>query len=173
MNRAYTDQTTRLQYNRHLAAYYRQQIAALQQGLPRCPPSSTASTLLPEDSIDVVEVIVDDPLAAFEFPSQQETQRSTSSSSSMGTCSPNDDKDVIVTSRERTESYGSERSASFETPDSAGSSKTTSPMPGSSIRMVTTSSPVAVMKGTKAKARVKSRGKGLSRIFRRRRGGDD
>ncbi|KAK1058956.1 hypothetical protein LTR12_004759 [Friedmanniomyces endolithicus] len=168
MQRAHSEQTTQLQYNRHLAAYYRQQIAALQQGLPRCPPFSTAAPAAEDDSI---EIIVDDPLAAFEFPSQQETQHSISSSS-MSTWSPNDDGDVVVTSRERTESYESERSVLAATPDSAGSSKPASPRTVSTAGVGTASSPVP-KKGLKLKARSKSGRRGLGRFLGRRSGGDD
>ncbi|KAK0247594.1 hypothetical protein B0A54_17440 [Friedmanniomyces endolithicus] len=178
MPRAYSDQLTQVQYNRHLAAYYRQQIVALQQGLPRWP-----SQLLPatseQDSIDRIAsieplIIVDDPIAALDFPSQQEPQRSTSSSSSIYPCSP-PDKDITVTLRERTESYESERSVSVGTSDSAGSSKPASPMAGRMMRMgmVTASTPVPVVKAVRSKPRAKSGVKGLSRIFRRRRGGDE
>ena len=76
MQRIYSEQTTQIQYNRHLAAYYRQQIAALQKGLPRCPPSSTAVAAVEDDSIDNIDsidpiIIVDDPIAALDFPTQQ------------------------------------------------------------------------------------------------------
>jgi len=175
MQRASSDQTTQLQYNRHLAAYYRQQIAALQQGLPRWPPPSTAVAAVEDDSIDNIDsidpiIIVDDPIAALDFPTQQSAQRWTSSSS-MSACSPHDGGDVLVTSRERTESYESERSVLAATPDSAGSSKPAGPRTVST-GMGTASSPVP-KKGLKSKARSKSGGKGLSRIFGRRRSGDD
>ncbi|KAK0262055.1 hypothetical protein LTR29_006691 [Friedmanniomyces endolithicus] len=172
MQRIYSEQTTQIQYNRHLAAYYRQQIAALQKGLPRCPPQ-TPPAASEQYSIDSIgPIVIDDPTDTFNFPSQQETQHSTSSSS-MGTCSPKDDDgDIIVTSRERTESYESHISTSTRSPDSAGSFHPARPIMAST-GMGTGSSPVPVVKGVKSKARAKFGGKGLSRIFRRRRSGDD
>ncbi|TKA56093.1 hypothetical protein B0A55_11983 [Friedmanniomyces simplex] len=114
MQRAYSDQTTPLEYNRQLADYYRQQIAALRQGLPQKTPSMASID-------DIVKPTLEDPMATASLAQSAQRTASSSTSSSSGAS-------VVVTSRDRTESYESTQSTLIGTPDTTGSSKPASSM---------------------------------------------
>ncbi|KAK3638389.1 hypothetical protein LTR56_003539 [Elasticomyces elasticus] len=105
MQRAYSDQTTPLEYNRQLADYYRQQIAVL-QGQPR-------STSLTPPADDIIEPVQEEP----SYELIDVTQRITLVLDPKAEVPDT----VMVTSLERNESYentfGSSKPASPLTPN--------------------------------------------------------
>ncbi|KAK5721697.1 hypothetical protein LTR15_006288 [Elasticomyces elasticus] len=154
MQRAYSDQTTPLEYNRQLADYYRQQIAVL-QGQPR-------STSLTPPADDIIEPVQEE--RSYELIDA--TQRITLVLDPKAEVLSDT---VMVTSLERNESYESASSVLVPTPDSFGSSKPASPL--------TPNMKAAVggirAKQTKSKAKAKTGSKGIRRMFRRWNSEDD
>ncbi|KAK3646898.1 hypothetical protein LTR22_014051 [Elasticomyces elasticus] len=154
MQRAYSDQTTPLEYNRQLADYYREQIAVL-QGQPR-------STSLTPPADDIIEPVQEEP----SYELIDATQRITLVLDPKAEVLSDT---VMVTSLERNESYESASSVLVPTPDTFGSSKPASPL--------TPNTKAAVggirAKQTKSKAKAKTGSKGIRRMFRRWNSEDD